>query len=154
MRTCLSNNSAPRTFSERLKRAGWLSAEPANGVAEANRELFAMKLLHSILITVVVTSYVARAGTAWSETAASRLNLSLEQAHVVKELVKDLKIEPGNNSVLWAGERLPDNVTMIPMPDEIGRRISQIKSHLLSVGTKQIWIVDPKDHTVVETIPR
>lgn len=114
-----------------------------------------MKLLNSILIAVAVALYVAPAGTAWSETAASRLNLSLEQAHVVKELVKDLKIEPGNISILLsAGERLPDNVTLIPMPVEIGRKISQIKSHLLSVGTKQIWIVDPKDHTVVQAIPR
>ncbi len=84
---------------------------------------------------------------------AARVNLTLEQRHVIKELIKDLKIEPTKTSVQPSvGDALPPDVTLQPMPNEIGRKVPQIKAHRFLITADQIVIVDPKDNKVAELI--
>jgi|SRR6185295_6756279 len=88
-----------------------------------------------------------------AETA--RIKLTLEQEHIIKELIKDVKVEPAPASVKLAiGDALPADVVAQAMPAEIGQKVPQIKTHQFVLLTDQIAIVDPKDHKVVELIDR
>jgi uncharacterized protein DUF1236 len=86
-----------------------------------------------------------------AETA--RIKITLEQEHIIKELIKDLKIQPAPASVkLAVGDALPQDVVAQAMPAEIGQKVPQIKTHQFVLLADQIAIVDPKDHKVVELI--
>jgi hypothetical protein len=82
-----------------------------------------------------------------------RLNLTLEQRHVIRELIKDLKIEPAATSVGSAvGDTVSPDANLQPMPSEIGQRVPQIKAHRLMYTAERILIIDPKDNKVAEVI--
>ena len=82
-----------------------------------------------------------------------RLNLTLEQKHVIRELIKDMKIEPAATSVGSAvGDTVSPDANLQPMPSEIGKRVPQIKAHRLMYTAERILIVDPKDNKVAEVI--
>jgi hypothetical protein len=84
---------------------------------------------------------------------AARINLTLEQRHMIKELIKDLKIEPTQTAVRPSlGEALPQDVALHPVPTEIGQRVPQIKAHKFLLTADQIVIVDAKDNKVAEVI--
>jgi hypothetical protein len=81
------------------------------------------------------------------------VNLTLEQRHVIRELVKELKLESAKDDLkLAAGDELPGQLTLQPVPALIGQKVPQIKSHRLYVTQSQILIVDPQDQKVVEVI--
>ena len=81
------------------------------------------------------------------------VNLTLEQRHVIRELVKELKVESTKDDLkLAAGDDLPGKVTLQPVPPLIGQKVPQIKSHRLYVTQSRIFIVDPQDQKVVEVI--
>lgn len=84
---------------------------------------------------------------------AAKLNLTLEQKHVIKELIKDLKVEPTSLAIHpTTGDALSPDAKPRPMPNEIGQKVPQIKAHLFLVTADQIVIVDPKDNKVAEVI--
>ena len=81
------------------------------------------------------------------------VNLSLEQRHTIRELVKELKIEPAKDDLkLAAGDELPGKVALQPVPPLIGQKVPSIKSHRLYVTQSRILIVDPQDQKVVDVI--
>jgi hypothetical protein len=81
------------------------------------------------------------------------VNLTLEQRHVIRELVKELKVDSsGEDLKVGAGDEIPGKVTLQPVPPLIGQKVPQIKSHRLYVTQSQILIVDPQDQKVVEVI--
>ena len=86
-------------------------------------------------------------------SAQDRVKLTLEQEHVIKELLKDAKVEatqlPAQPQI---GGELPPGVNPQPMPREIGQKVPQVKSHRLLVTAEAIVIVDPKDNKVAEVI--
>ena len=88
--------------------------------------------------------------------AATRtVNLTLEQRHVIRELVRDLKVEvdpAGGRRKVAAGDDVPGKVQMLPIPALIGQKVPQIRSHRFYVTQLQIVIVDPQDQKVVEVI--
>jgi hypothetical protein len=85
--------------------------------------------------------------------AARTVNLTLEQRHVIRELVKELKVEPAKDEPkVAAGDNVPDKVELRPVPPLIGQKVPQIKSHRFFVTQRQIVIVDPQDPKVVEVI--
>jgi ABC-type uncharacterized transport system ATPase subunit len=87
------------------------------------------------------------------EIATPRLNLTLEQRHVIRELIKDMKIEPAATSVGSAvGDTVSPDANLQPMPSEIGQRVPQIKAHRLMYTAERILIIDPKDNKVAEVI--
>jgi len=81
------------------------------------------------------------------------VNLTLEQRHVIRELVRDLKVEqvPEPTKVA-AGDEVPSKVTLHPIPPLIGEKVPQIKAHRFFVTQQQIVIVDPKEPKVAEVI--
>jgi hypothetical protein len=82
-----------------------------------------------------------------------RVKLTLEQEHIVKELIKDTKIKPAEISArVSVGDALPADAQPQPVPAEIGQRVPQIKAHRLVYTTDRILIVDPKDNKVADVI--
>ena len=119
--------------------------------------------MNKLLVTVAAAAILAGVPAAHAQTPeppatpravpTARVNLTLEQRHVIKELIKDLKIEPTQTAVQPAvGEALPADVTPQPMPDDVGRKVPQVKAHRFVITADQIIIVDPKDNKVAELI--
>lgn len=81
------------------------------------------------------------------------VNLTLEQRHVIKELLKDFKIEPSKLAAEPAvGNELPQDANPQPMPREIGQKVPQIKTHRVLLTAEAIVIVNPKDNRIAEVI--
>ena len=84
---------------------------------------------------------------------SATVNLSLEQRHVIRELIREQKSTSATvDSKLSAGDAVPKGVEAQPMPPLVGSKVPQIKSHRFFVTSQQIAIVDPKQNTVVEVI--
>jgi len=109
--------------------------------------------LVALALLAEVAPAVAQGPTQPPLASAPRINLTLEQQHIIKELIKDLKVAPAPATVkLVVGEAVPEGVTAQAMPAEIGQKVPQIKTHQFVLTADQIAIVDPKDHKVVELI--
>jgi hypothetical protein len=73
----------------------------------------------------------------------TKINLTLEQRHVIKEIVKDLKIENAPLDInLAVGDTVSKSVHLQPMPPEVAAKVSQVKSHLFLVKGSQVVIVE------------
>ena len=86
--------------------------------------------------------------------AATRtVNLTLEQRHVIRELVSELKVAAGRRTTRWRpATPSPARSSCSPIPPLIGQKVPQIKSHRFYVTREQIVIVDPQEQRVVEVI--
>jgi Protein of unknown function (DUF1236) len=108
------------------------------------------------LVAVLLWSFAAalhaQAPTQDDTAAASRLNLTLEQRHVIKEVIKDMKIAPATTSVQSIGDAVPQDAALQPMPSDVGRKVPQVKTHRFMLTAGRILIVDPKDNKVAEVI--
>jgi len=117
---------------------------------------FGLASAASLLCTAVLC--VAAAGQAQTPNpqvpAATRtVNLTLEQRHVIRELVRDLKVDRASDvSKVAAGDEVPGKVALHPIPPLIGQKVPQIKAHRFYVTQSQVVIVDPQDQKVVEVI--
>ncbi len=116
--------------------------------------------MRKIIVTMTVAALVSWVGTpAQSQTPQqqlapiARINLTLEQRHVIKEIIKEMKIAATSvDSDASVGEKVPQATSPRPMPTDIGQKVPQVKAHTFFVTEKQIVIVDPKDNTVAEVI--
>jgi len=117
--------------------------------------------MRKIIVTMTVAALVSWVGTpAQSQTPPqqqlapiARINLTLEQRHVIKEIIKEMKIAATSvDSDASVGEKVPQATSPRPMPTDIGQKVPQVKAHTFFVTEKQIVIVDPKDNTVAEVI--
>jgi hypothetical protein len=100
---------------------------------------------------LVATGAQAQGPTQRETAAASRLNLTLEQRHVIKELIKDLEIEPSAAGAQSVGDVIAADLAR-PVPADVGQKVPQIKAHRFVYTSERILIVDPKDNTVAEVI--
>jgi hypothetical protein len=82
---------------------------------------------------------------------ASKLNLTLEQRHTIKEFVKDMKADAADVQAT-IGEPIPPGITPRPMPSDVGQKVPQVKTHRFFLTAQQIVIVDPKDNKVADVI--
>jgi hypothetical protein len=82
---------------------------------------------------------------------APRLNLTLEQRHTIRELVKDMKVDAAEVKA-EIGDQVPQGITPHPMPSEVAQKVPQVKSHRFILTAEQIVIVDPKDNKVADVI--
>ena len=101
---------------------------------------------------VVATAAHAQGPTQRDAVATARLNLTLEQRHVIKELIKDLEIEPSAAAARSVGDVIAADGAARPVPADVGEKVPQIKAHRFVYGAERILIVDPKDNRVVEVI--
>jgi hypothetical protein len=81
------------------------------------------------------------------------VNLTMEQKHIIKETVKELKIEGvASNLEVAIGEAVPKTVQLHPMPAQLSEKISHVKNHLFFLKGAQIVIVDPRENKAVDII--
>lgn len=82
-----------------------------------------------------------------------KVNLSLEQRHVIKELIKDLNVSPAAQNIeTTVGATVPSTIKLNPMPQVVADKIPQIKSHLFFIEGGKVVIVDPKENKIVDAI--
>jgi hypothetical protein len=117
--------------------------------------------MQKLFVTTAITaSLFFVPAIAWGQAPIEReapttrtSNLTLEQRHVIKEIIKDNKTENTPADIQVAvGETVPKSIQLQLMPAEVGAKVSQIKTHLFFVQGARVIIVDPKDNKIVDVI--
>jgi hypothetical protein len=85
------------------------------------------------------------------------VNLTMEQRHVVKELIlKEMKITPPPDQAgkvpTKVGDTVPSGIPLQPMPVEVSAKIPQLKAHSFLVKDDKVIIIDPKDNKVAALV--
>jgi hypothetical protein len=109
----------------------------------------------AIVVAIVLSAALANAQPTKPGVSPSSpsISLTLEQRHVIRELIKDLKVERSAvDSKLSPGDGVPQGVEPQPLPPLIGQKVPQIKSHRFFITGQQIVIVEPKQPRVAEVI--
>src|SRR3954452_830416 len=75
--------------------------------------------------------------------AERSFNLTLEQRHTIKEILKDEKVDKAADATVAAGAAVPANVTLHDMPAVLAEKVPQIKSHQFFLTGEKVVIVDP-----------
>ena len=87
---------------------------------------------------------------------ADTVNLTMEQRHVIKEIIiKDMKIaEPPDPTKIpiQVGDTIPSGIPLQPMPVEVAAKIPQLKAHSFIVKDDKVIIVDPKDNKIAALV--
>ena len=87
------------------------------------------------------------------EVRTSKINLTVEQRHVIKEIVKDLPVAKAPaDAPITTGSAAPADAVLRSFPVEITEKVPQIKSHKFFVKGDQIVVVSPDSNNVVEII--
>jgi hypothetical protein len=82
-----------------------------------------------------------------------KINLTLEQRHVIKEIIKDINIAPAQQKIeIAVGATVPATIALSPMPQIVSEKVPQIKSHLFFLEDGKVVIVDPKENKIVDAI--
>jgi uncharacterized protein DUF1236 len=82
------------------------------------------------------------------------VNLNEEDRHTIREIVlKDRKVQKTpENAKVAIGEVVPQGVNLQPMPDDVTRKVPQLKNNTYFVMGEEVVIVEPKDNTVAEIV--
>jgi hypothetical protein len=140
-----------------------------SGAKATKRERLTDKAQQSCqsVVEIVISSPIDQARSGFSEGRRSpappalapavpvqpKINLTLEQRHVIKELIKDLNIPSApKNTDIALGATVPASVNLTPMPQLVAEKIPQIKTHLFFVEDGKVVIVDPKENKIVDAI--
>jgi hypothetical protein len=92
-------------------------------------------------------------GQAPAVPAQPKINLTLEQRHVIKEIIKDLNVSPARQNVeTTVGATVPATIDLSPMPQVVAEKVPQVKSHLFFLKDGKVVIVDPKENKIVDAI--
>jgi len=116
-----------------------------------------MKAFVSIAVVAVAIAALGSAVDAQAPTdqpvAATRsINLTMENRHAIKEIVKDAHVQDAPGDVaLTVGATVPQSVVH-PLPEQIAAKVPQVKSHVFFIKNDKIVLVDPKDNKIVEVI--
>jgi hypothetical protein len=87
------------------------------------------------------------------QAATSTINLTEEQRHIIKEIVKDLKIQDASGNIqISIGAAAPQNLDLQSFPPEVYQKVPQVRSHNFFVKDNRVIIVSPKDNTMVDVI--
>jgi hypothetical protein len=87
------------------------------------------------------------------EMRTSKINLTVEQRHVIKEIVKDMPVQKApDDAKVTTGSAAPEGAVLRSFPSEITDKVPQIKSHKFFVKGNQIVLVGPDGNDVVEII--
>jgi hypothetical protein len=102
---------------------------------------------------VPIPQSVAQAPAPGQEMRTSTINLTVEQRHVIKEIVKDMPVEKAPDSAkVTTGQAAPEGAVLRAFPSEITQKVPSIKSHKFFVKGQQVVIVSPDGNDVVEII--
>jgi hypothetical protein len=117
------------------------------------------RMVFTAAITLMLGTFSA-GGSAHSQTSpqqpvasSPKLNLTLEQRHVIREIIKDMKPQSAAGEIKAdVGDKIPADVTAQAMPTQIAQKVPQVKAHEFFVADGQIVIVDPKDKRIADII--
>jgi hypothetical protein len=85
--------------------------------------------------------------------APKSVNLTMEQRHTIKEIIKDMKVENASgNAPSNIGDVVPEGVKLQPVPVEVSAKVPQVKSHSFFVKDGRVVLVDPKDNKVSDVV--
>jgi hypothetical protein len=114
------------------------------------------KVLITLAIVFVISSFTstihAQRRSQEPTLASPKLSLTLEKRYIIKEILKDMKIEQEPAKVLTVGDRIPDNIRLYPIPNDVAQRVPQIKTHRFFIAGRKIVSVDPGDNKIAEII--
>jgi hypothetical protein len=106
-----------------------------------------------LILSCISSSMHAQTPSQEPAAVSPKLNLTLEQRHVIREIIKDMKTESAPVEVQAAvGDQIPQNINLQPMPSDVAQKVPQVKTHRFFVAGGRILIVDPKDNMVAEVI--
>jgi hypothetical protein len=97
-------------------------------------------------------------GTAPMPTPTKTVNLTMEQRHIIKEIIiKDLKTpapsaQTAAKVTIKPGEAVPSGIALQPMPVEVSAKVPQVRTHSFFVENDKVIIVDPKDNRISTVI--
>jgi hypothetical protein len=82
------------------------------------------------------------------------VNLNEQDRHIIREIVlKDPKVEKAaDNIAVSIGGAVPQGVHLKPVPDDVTRKVPQLKNNTFFVTGEEVVIVEPKDNTVAEIV--
>jgi hypothetical protein len=109
------------------------------------------------VLTLVLPVEAQVPSTAPAVKPAETINLTMEQRHVIKEIIiKDMKTaEPQDQAgkvPTQVGETVPSGIPLQPIPVEVSAKIPQIKAHSFLVKNDKVVIIDPKDNKVAALV--
>lgn len=105
-----------------------------------------------LTLAMPVLAQVPAPATAPIENPQDTVNLTMEQRHVIKEIILRSPRLRGDKVPTKVGDTVPAGIPLQPMPVEVSAKISQIKSHSFLVKDDKVVIVDPKDNKVAALI--
>jgi hypothetical protein len=74
------------------------------------------------------------------------IQLTAEQDHVIKEIVKDMHIEPvRGSSEIRIGEKVPPNIELQSFPPLAAEKVPQIRTYKFFVSENQVVVVSPQN---------
>ncbi len=127
-------------------------------MSERNRIKTAFQVGITAAILTLALPVVAQVpSTAPVVKPADSVNLTMEQRHVIKEIiVKEMKIAEAPDQAAkvstQVGDTIPAGIPLQPMPVEVSAKIPQLKAHSFIVKGDQVVIVDPKDNKVAALV--
>jgi hypothetical protein len=82
------------------------------------------------------------------------VNLNEEDRHTIREIVlKDKKVQKApENTKVAIGEAVPQGVHLQPVPEDVTRKVPQLKNNTYFVMGEEVVIVEPKDNTVADIV--
>jgi hypothetical protein len=88
-----------------------------------------------------------------SPVFAAKLNLTMEQRHIIMEFIKSRNTtnEPSNVSTA-VGQTVPKTVQLQAMPADVAQKVSQVRNYSYFIKSNKIVLVDPKDNKIAEVI--
>jgi hypothetical protein len=105
--------------------------------------------MRNLLLPFMIFSLAADG--AWAQMAT--VKLTAEDTHTIKEIVlKELNVPKAPAGDYKVGDQAPASIELQAFPDQIGDKVSAIKSHRFFVSGQKIVVVDPKDHKIAEVI--
>jgi hypothetical protein len=115
-----------------------------------------LPLLAMVLTLAVAGTHmpvVAQTPAEGPAVVTPKLNLTMQQRHTIKEFIKDLNTKSAaTDAAPEIGDAIPQDVSVQPMPGEVGQKVPQVKTHTFFVADGRIFIVDPKDNKVADII--
>ena len=129
-----------------------------NGNHRIQAPLFVFAAAAVLTLSLPVTAQVPSSSPpSFSQQSAESVNLTMEQRHVIKELiVKDMKIAPPADQAAKVptkvGDVVPAGIPLQPMPVEVSAKVPQLKAHSFIVRDGKVVIIDPKDNKVAALV--
>lgn len=106
-------------------------------------------------VAAAMTAYApmtgAQAPPPGAPAATPTVNLTVEQRHVIKEIVKDLKLDRATGEMdIRVGGPVPADVKPHAFPSEVFQKVPQVRNHTFFLKDNRVVVVNPRDNTIAD----